>query len=1095
MDKSSPEYKEAVRDHAKTLGLDPDKDPQYLWIVEEALTAPLPSDWEQGETDDGTIYYFNVNTEESVWEHPMDKHYSELILKKKADDADAAAKKADDAKKAKTLNNAPKPVSRSSSAVQEFDVEDLDDQPARKPNNTKPANATTTKPMGFGKDAQSWLLDDEDDDFHAPIPAKASIVSAIKRVDDPKPVAPTPMTTKAAVVATPSMFKPQPTPVSSMTASVPPATPITPVPSSFASMSSGYNPQPTTASTSSAASTAHVKALEAQIETLKSEVAQLKREREASEKNERQSKVVLQREIESLQREKEAADVEAKESNYLRMKVNEMKAKIAALEAKKEEGTESSSSNAKVIADLETKLRTTSNALDDKADEVAKLTAQVAQVQAEGDRMAKKKEDEMTMKAKEHSIEVEDLREQLLMRQATNITLQHSTGDLERLKKKAAEQEDDLRRLQTQLTDQTATIAELRATVDEKDKKGAAELEAERKRRVGVEKDVEAARDRLQDIERERDEFERSTKQLAKTTEDVERKWEQARDEYQTAKVQLAEMSAKVRAMEDNERTRAGALADEKRTAERELQALYAPFSLSWDVTQGVVCSQERVQRAAAERDEAEKRTKLQKEEHVHAQSKWQLEMEELRREKERGSVQTVEVHALKKELESLNIDLARMRDVKSTADFELRNMKQTMSLEASQLLQCKAQLEEYTRKDFLEKQRLELVHNEKSAVEKKVLTLEAQLQTLRSEARTETDKYLFRLRELESLNARYEYDLSRADEKFATAEKWRLKEAGRVEQRDADILDLKEEVGRLKARNIEGENHHVINELRTATKVLEAQVKELKSQLQDEASSKAQLERQWAQDTEHAKKQVAAQIPQLAAAATQRACDEWKRRCDDVVAHCKSEFEESWLREKQQTSQREAAWYDERREMERQIKTCHSERDFLNKEISRLEDNNKHLMEQLHTIRVYLTQRPMHSTVPHGGVAHAPPPPPPPSQYPPSVADALGSQHLQNQLSILHAQFQQLFEHTATTPPLKQRHEPETTKPPSSASSSSVVYSPNNAHVLHEKHQLIRSMEELGPRPNDWVPVVESVPEGDGSSWYRKGYWRSKYS
>ena len=69
--------------------MDPsDKDhAELMWIAEEALTAPLPDDWEQGVTDDGTPIFYNVKTKESVWDHPLDAHYQkmfkvELTLKK-----------------------------------------------------------------------------------------------------------------------------------------------------------------------------------------------------------------------------------------------------------------------------------------------------------------------------------------------------------------------------------------------------------------------------------------------------------------------------------------------------------------------------------------------------------------------------------------------------------------------------------------------------------------------------------------------------------------------------------------------------------------------------------------------------------------------------------------------------------------------------------------------------------------------------------------------------------------------------------------------------------------------------------------------------
>ncbi|EEY67937.1 uncharacterized protein PITG_18352 [Phytophthora infestans T30-4] len=87
MDTSSPEFQEALRDHARSLGVDPDSESYLLSLVQEALLAELPPDWEQGETEDGTLYYFNSSTEESIWEHPLDAHYRELIQLRKDEHA------------------------------------------------------------------------------------------------------------------------------------------------------------------------------------------------------------------------------------------------------------------------------------------------------------------------------------------------------------------------------------------------------------------------------------------------------------------------------------------------------------------------------------------------------------------------------------------------------------------------------------------------------------------------------------------------------------------------------------------------------------------------------------------------------------------------------------------------------------------------------------------------------------------------------------------------------------------------------------------------------------------------------------------------
>lgn len=77
-------YQQAVREHARYLGIDPDADSDLLWLAAEALTAELPPDWETGSTGDGVMYYYNTTSGESMWEHPLDSTYRERYHELKA---------------------------------------------------------------------------------------------------------------------------------------------------------------------------------------------------------------------------------------------------------------------------------------------------------------------------------------------------------------------------------------------------------------------------------------------------------------------------------------------------------------------------------------------------------------------------------------------------------------------------------------------------------------------------------------------------------------------------------------------------------------------------------------------------------------------------------------------------------------------------------------------------------------------------------------------------------------------------------------------------------------------------------------------------
>ena len=72
---------EALLEYAEHLGIDPIKHSKYMYIAKQALEAPLPEGWEQGEDDDGTPYYFRTDGEgESVWEYPTDEKFRQMFL-------------------------------------------------------------------------------------------------------------------------------------------------------------------------------------------------------------------------------------------------------------------------------------------------------------------------------------------------------------------------------------------------------------------------------------------------------------------------------------------------------------------------------------------------------------------------------------------------------------------------------------------------------------------------------------------------------------------------------------------------------------------------------------------------------------------------------------------------------------------------------------------------------------------------------------------------------------------------------------------------------------------------------------------------------
>ena len=52
-----------VQEHARELGIDLDAEPDFAWIAEESLVAPLPEGWIQVKQEvgeyAGSLYYYN----------------------------------------------------------------------------------------------------------------------------------------------------------------------------------------------------------------------------------------------------------------------------------------------------------------------------------------------------------------------------------------------------------------------------------------------------------------------------------------------------------------------------------------------------------------------------------------------------------------------------------------------------------------------------------------------------------------------------------------------------------------------------------------------------------------------------------------------------------------------------------------------------------------------------------------------------------------------------------------------------------------------------------------------------------------------------
>ncbi|GET86787.1 hypothetical protein, conserved [Leishmania tarentolae] len=71
-------------EYGKWLGMELPDDMPLLWIAREGLKAPLPDHWKACKSEKGELYYFNFKTGQSIWDHPSDDHYRELLKAEKA---------------------------------------------------------------------------------------------------------------------------------------------------------------------------------------------------------------------------------------------------------------------------------------------------------------------------------------------------------------------------------------------------------------------------------------------------------------------------------------------------------------------------------------------------------------------------------------------------------------------------------------------------------------------------------------------------------------------------------------------------------------------------------------------------------------------------------------------------------------------------------------------------------------------------------------------------------------------------------------------------------------------------------------------------
>ena len=70
--------------------MDPKTDKEHFHIAQKSLEAEVPEPWQQVITEEGDLYYYNKETEKSVWEHPMEEYYRLMFATAKASELNAS---------------------------------------------------------------------------------------------------------------------------------------------------------------------------------------------------------------------------------------------------------------------------------------------------------------------------------------------------------------------------------------------------------------------------------------------------------------------------------------------------------------------------------------------------------------------------------------------------------------------------------------------------------------------------------------------------------------------------------------------------------------------------------------------------------------------------------------------------------------------------------------------------------------------------------------------------------------------------------------------------------------------------------------------
>ncbi|CAH8643769.1 unnamed protein product [Schistosoma rodhaini] len=75
--------------YAESLGIDVEKEQDLLYIAKEGISAHLPNGWQVLKDENNQIFYYDTASGISLWEHPLDRHFRDCVVKARQKKQDA----------------------------------------------------------------------------------------------------------------------------------------------------------------------------------------------------------------------------------------------------------------------------------------------------------------------------------------------------------------------------------------------------------------------------------------------------------------------------------------------------------------------------------------------------------------------------------------------------------------------------------------------------------------------------------------------------------------------------------------------------------------------------------------------------------------------------------------------------------------------------------------------------------------------------------------------------------------------------------------------------------------------------------------------